>query len=169
MSEKKTSKKLFRCWWIKKDIDTHKKIGYNSRAVLPNLFNMSQYKKQNAWNQATYQVLHRQFEEKLDTYRNSRGKYRKGYDDICSQIYLYLSEVFSSSMKHEVKITTAKKEYIWTLEAITRFDSAGPCLKIVQNGVIELVGIEKLASGVQKFEVWSVVAAPVRTALQKVK
>lgn len=130
---------------------------------------MSQYKKQNAWNQATYQLLHRQFEEKLDTYRNSRGKYRKGYDDICSQIYLYFSEIFGTSMKHEVKISTAKKEYSGTLEAITRFDSAGPCLKIVQNGVIELVGIEKLASWIQKFEVWALIAPMQKTALQKVK
>jgi hypothetical protein len=35
--------------------------------------------------------------------------------------------------------------------------------------VIELVGIEKLASWIQKFEVWALIAPMQKTALQKVK
>ncbi len=127
------------------------------------------YKTQLAWNTATYQLLARQFQEKFDIYRNSRGKYRKGYDDICSQIYLYLNKIFSSSVKSEVKIIAWKKEFSWILEGITRFDASGPCLKLVQNGVITLVGIESLSAGVQKFEVWQKIITPSKTLLQKVK
>ena len=130
---------------------------------------MTLYKTQLAWNTATYQLLARQFQEKFDTYRNSRGKYRKGYDDICSQVYLYLNKVFSSSIKYEVKLTTWKKEFSWVLEGITRFDASGPCLKLVQNGVISLVWIEQLSSWVQNFEVWQKVMTPSKTLLQKVK